>query len=487
MKHSRCMQLPVKDVAKEALSLFSSKNEDGDIPLVLIPEQRTCLSWFVSIPTGCYCLMQRYGKDIKEASPGLNFMPPFYRISHVVTRQACTYNVPVQKCPTADNVMVHVDLVVIFNISDPRQFIYRMGAAQFDQLLSAACEEGVRMLVRSCYASSSESSPASPRNVIDSSLPPPPTTMDNGTPPPPSESPPLLPGAIDNEDNQTSHTIESVPEIEDKSVHEDAERKRKNVLELKGGRAELLFSLLNSKFKDCGVYFSDCKVTGVWLPDELSTSLEAVTEMQKKLEKFTKGHEFEMMKIRQESEMALMEIRQKNEQIVVSENGKKKRAEIEREQRIVNSESLLKVAVIEAQQSADIAKYKAEAALERKQKEMDKYLIELTAAAGSRAETQTLEADLQYEMGIIAAEADLQKLLVESKAVALEGEVEAFAAECVKQKRSFEMCMQERETLAEIALKRQFNLIGTFGDWIISAILGGSLEVGLKSVALKLD
>jgi len=67
----------------------------------------------------------------------------------VVTQQSCTYNAPVKECPTSDNVRVGIDLVIVFQIRDPQAFVYKLGATKFDQLLSGAVDEGIRILVRS--------------------------------------------------------------------------------------------------------------------------------------------------------------------------------------------------------------------------------------------------------------------------------------------------------------------------------------------------
>jgi len=343
--------------------------------------------------------------------------------------------------------MVHVDVVIIFSIKDPKQFVYRMGAAYFDQLLSAACEEGIRMLVRNCYASSVDKAAKTAAEV-----------------------------AVMGQDGE-----EGMPKKMDSTKNLDEEEEnmpdenRQSVITLKGTRAEKLFTLLNDKFDGCGVHFSDCKVTGVWLPDELSQSLESVTEMRKKFEKQIKGHDFEMMKIQQESEMTLEEIRRKNEQIVVTENGKKKRAEIEREQRVVKSEEHRKVAIIEAEQAASAAKAQSEAALKRQEAEMEKYLVELRAGANTKAQEMSTKADLNYEMGIVDAEAKLQKMLGEAKAVKLDAEAESGAQQHLGAKRQYEISMREKEILAEIARKKQFNLIGTPGDKLIEALMTGNL------------
>jgi regulator of protease activity HflC (stomatin/prohibitin superfamily) len=110
--HSRCVQLDVRDMT-QAVSLFSTKNDMGEIPLVLIPVRRARTSMFLKVPVGVSCLLQKWGKDNELASPGLKFYPWYYRIGYVVTNQSCTYNAPVQQCPTSDNVMVQVDCTVV--------------------------------------------------------------------------------------------------------------------------------------------------------------------------------------------------------------------------------------------------------------------------------------------------------------------------------------------------------------------------------------
>jgi len=150
--HSKCVQWECGSL-KDAVSTFSNVSDSGgELPLVLIPKHRSWASisgWWLTIPTGCYSLIQRFGKDGGIAPPGGSVKPPFYRIAYVVTQQSCTYNAPVKECPTSDNVRVSIDLVVVFMIRDPIAFVYQLGAVKFDQLLSGAVDEGIRILVRS--------------------------------------------------------------------------------------------------------------------------------------------------------------------------------------------------------------------------------------------------------------------------------------------------------------------------------------------------
>jgi len=130
-------------------------NRSGDIPLVLIPDDRwICSCWF-SVPTGASSILQFCGADVDEkslASPGLHIKPFCYNIAYCVTKQSNTYKAPVKSCPTKDNVMVDCDLTLVFRISeDPvevKNFVFNLGAVRFDEFLTAATEEGIRQLVR---------------------------------------------------------------------------------------------------------------------------------------------------------------------------------------------------------------------------------------------------------------------------------------------------------------------------------------------------
>lgn len=146
-EHSKCVQLHVSDVCRDAISLFSAQ-KDGRLPLVLIPTPRKSYSVMLTVPTGCYCLAQRFGKDVGEITPGLHILLPFWRIAYIVTKQICTYDAPVAICPTSDDVRVSVDVTLLFQINDPSKFIYKLGAKNFDNFLTGAVDEGIRMLVR---------------------------------------------------------------------------------------------------------------------------------------------------------------------------------------------------------------------------------------------------------------------------------------------------------------------------------------------------
>jgi len=140
----------------DSLREFTSKSTNNRIPLVLIPHKRWCCSCTYTVPSGIFAIEQKFGKDLGEnvlADPGLRIKCSHTRVAYCITQQSCTYNAPVKSCPTSDNVMVDVDLTLVFRIGphpkEVKNFVYNLGAARFNEFLKSAVEEGIRELIRS--------------------------------------------------------------------------------------------------------------------------------------------------------------------------------------------------------------------------------------------------------------------------------------------------------------------------------------------------
>ena len=116
---------------------------------VAVPHPRNRASAFLTVPTGCACIVQHNGRNLGEWSPGRHHANWHYRIAYAVTKQAVTYNYGVDDCATRDNVMVRVDLTYVFFIERPVTFVYKLGATHFNEMLKAVSEEATRGLVRS--------------------------------------------------------------------------------------------------------------------------------------------------------------------------------------------------------------------------------------------------------------------------------------------------------------------------------------------------
>jgi len=404
--HSRCVQLNVGSVS-DAVSIFSTKNERGEVPLVLIPAHRSPFSgtgWWLTIPTGCYCLMQRFGKDIGIAPPGGSIKPPFYRIGYIVNSQSCNYNAPVRECPTSCNIRVSVDVHIVFNIQNPQDFVYKLGAVHFDQLLSGAVDEGIRVLVRS----------------------------------------------------HEYHTVRH----------------------LRGNRADVLLTNLNKKFDSCGVNFHNCTITHVELPASLESSLERTTELKKAMEKTKREHDYMMGEISRKCDMDLEELKRKNEQAIVTEQGRKARAELNHEQRLVKEEELTSTATIEAGQHAKVLSMEQNALFERTKIQMEQHRVETISKAEADAEARRVQADIGYEKALMIANAEKDRLTGEAEAIKLDAKAEADASQHLTHKRRHELDLREKDVLMKLATKMDYNLIGGPGDVVVGAVMSGHLDVG---------
>jgi len=152
VEHSTVIQKRIRN-ASDADKKFA-KIKDNQIPIVLVPRWPILFHFALNVPSGPFVLWQHFQKDMGKLNPGVIwFWPAWNRVSHIVTRATITYNAPAKNCPTADNVMVNVDLSLTFrigpDIDGARNFIYKLGAHRFDELLSSETEEAIRGLVYS--------------------------------------------------------------------------------------------------------------------------------------------------------------------------------------------------------------------------------------------------------------------------------------------------------------------------------------------------
>lgn len=147
---SKIVQVNVGSV-QDAIDVFN-RDSAGQLAVVVIPRSACCFSCWLNIPSGMFVLEQSWLQDKGAAQPGLKvFWPGWRRISHIVTQGSKTYNAPVQNCPTADNVLVNVDVSITFyigpGVDEAKKFVYSLGASRLDELLSSQTEEAIRALV----------------------------------------------------------------------------------------------------------------------------------------------------------------------------------------------------------------------------------------------------------------------------------------------------------------------------------------------------
>jgi regulator of protease activity HflC (stomatin/prohibitin superfamily) len=105
-------------------------------------------AFIVRIPEGTSALIQRGGRYVTTIGSGMRILPPWFVVSHLVTKREIPFDVPAEAVPTSDNVRVRIDALITFTITDPYRFVFNISATDFDQVLQAACQEALRAVVR---------------------------------------------------------------------------------------------------------------------------------------------------------------------------------------------------------------------------------------------------------------------------------------------------------------------------------------------------
>ena len=93
----------------------------------------------------------RWFKNMGEIDPASN-VHPWYGVYFIANPGTITYSAPSRQVPTADNVMVDINLSLTFAIgpdSDAATAVYSLGCTRFDEFLTNEVEEGIRGLVYS--------------------------------------------------------------------------------------------------------------------------------------------------------------------------------------------------------------------------------------------------------------------------------------------------------------------------------------------------
>lgn len=105
----------------------------------------------VEIEEGTTGILSRFGKIEGTLKPGRNFLWwPWEKIEYIVdTSTEIPYTAPVLSSPTQENVpLKSIEFFLKFRIIDPVKFVQRIGASNFDAVLSSAVQDAIRQRSR---------------------------------------------------------------------------------------------------------------------------------------------------------------------------------------------------------------------------------------------------------------------------------------------------------------------------------------------------
>jgi regulator of protease activity HflC (stomatin/prohibitin superfamily) len=106
-------------------------------------------SFIVAVPEGANALLLKSGRYYRTVGAGRHIVPPWIVVSHVVTVREIPFSALVAEAPTRDDVRIDVELLLTFTIGAPERFVFAISAPDFDQVCQAACQDAIRVLVRS--------------------------------------------------------------------------------------------------------------------------------------------------------------------------------------------------------------------------------------------------------------------------------------------------------------------------------------------------
>ncbi len=101
----------------------------------------------VEIEQGTTGVRSKWGKIVGTISPGRQFLWwPWDKVEYIVdTSTEIPYTAPVLACPTHENVpLKSIEFFLKFRIEEPVSFVRRIGASNFDVVLSSAVQDAIR-------------------------------------------------------------------------------------------------------------------------------------------------------------------------------------------------------------------------------------------------------------------------------------------------------------------------------------------------------
>mmetsp|Transcript_53509 Transcript_53509/g.148360 ORF Transcript_53509/g.148360 Transcript_53509/m.148360 type:complete len:469 (-) Transcript_53509:127-1533(-) len=150
------VELTIQDIT-DAHHLVGER-PDGFTPVSIIPQSSMatccccCPLCYVSIPEGFTAIVTKFGAvvegDAEDGtwSPGCHCFWPLYQVDKLVSRQLIIFDVPLKDCKTKDAISVNLDVLMVFEITNARSFIYDIGPAKLDDLLRASQDESLRQM-----------------------------------------------------------------------------------------------------------------------------------------------------------------------------------------------------------------------------------------------------------------------------------------------------------------------------------------------------
>jgi len=375
--------------------------------MVVCPDRNPC-KFYLAIPEGFYAVVTNAGQYVGIYPAGLHYALPWERVSHLVTKQYIVFDTPVKECPTLDNVMVEIDVNVVFHIMEEQEnvkkFVYTLGPERLQDMLKAFQEEAVRGMARQ-------------KNYTDIY-----DLMDTEELPDFEEkkdAPEELPTEEVGYDNDDDDQATEKPDQKTEAKRKVSVSKEENLAEqLENTKREM-----NRKLNEYGVNVYSITITNVRLPAEFRNQMEEATTFQSKNIEQESKQRYDLLVIEntEKRNKDIQQLQELKEEAIVK---KDQRAAMEKKTTDIfaaETESLL--ALIKEEMKSEIRDINTISTLKCAQLNAEKVEELAAIEAEAEAEIKTLEAELegfitkrQAEMKATVAELEAKKNMILAEA-----------------------------------------------------------------------
>jgi len=407
-----------KDIASTAdaprhLGIVERRGNYRMLPIVFRPG-RGC-AWWLTIPQGFQAVVAVHGKHQGVWGPGFHFAPPWVSIPFLLSEAHFVYDTPVKECPTADNVMVTIDISMVVRVNtDPGDegkypgifaFVDTLGPQQLSPQLNAFQEEAVRDMAR-------------------------------------------------------NRRYNEIYDLMDAKHDEQLENTRRN---------------LNNHFGEYGIEVTEIAVTNVHFnnPDFVQEMAQpAIYRQQDEFNKLEQSFQLKTIKIR-ESETKEKQI--KKEDLEKFEAGLQRNVEeLTKKLKKIKADTSRELADIRECEKAEILNIKSESNLEVSQIRRERDVSIAKIKSGGKAEADAIEVETRVYVEKLKADAAVK--IAKNKALALDYQAgaEMDAAKALTQKRDYDQKFKHLRILKGVAENRECAITGNSGDNQVAQLLAGS-------------
>lgn len=256
--------------------------------------------------------------------------------------------------------------------------------------------------------------------------------------------------------------------------------RRRPVSEVKAMRGPTagqdLKDLLQRKFANCGVNFETLKLQQIWLPPQMERDLMATTQMTRSLALLTRDHNLKVNDVNNRNQRELDQLKRTNDQLIVDKEGERHQMTENARQNLTRMSDLAKQSLASAEEQVQVMILKAQAEQDRAKVMAETRKTQELNSIREEALQIRLTADQALKEGVLDSQEELAQAERRAKEIKLDAEVESQLGEQILLQRKHELALAQRATLASLAERGHYNLVGSAADVMLKSMMEGDFN-----------